>query len=432
MATADLITELNTDVNEAYTAIGNKGGTVPPNKNTNNLASAIESIEGGSEQQDYDIPYFDGGQYGAIAYLDENNEIKYYTASSSNSINMVSPGQAGYNAYTVVATGTDKPVSNTQVLAYSFGSEVYTSYSEIGYFGYGMTNLRYLYNLESRSWEQIPSFFLNNCFNFNMALILPSTVTAIENNFLGGCLRFNSSIALPNGLISVGRNFLANCTSFSHSLTFPTSCLSVGEYFLSGCSAFNQPLTFLNDDLRIGQYFLNKCSIFNSPLHFASITSLGDNFLSSCTSFNQPLDLSGITSLIVINNNFLYLCTSFNSELALPSALQTIRGNFLYGCTNFAKSFTLPSSLTTIGSSFMYNCYSFVGSLQIETSAHPSDESSLAVTDAAQYIDSPAYTIGITLNGAGAQTWKNALPDMLADSGSGLLRKLIIVEEPTE
>lgn len=47
MASADLITELNTDLNNAYTSIANKGGTVPENKNSNNLASAIDSIEGG-------------------------------------------------------------------------------------------------------------------------------------------------------------------------------------------------------------------------------------------------------------------------------------------------------------------------------------------------------------------------------------------------
>lgn len=44
MATTDLITELNTDIKNAYDVIAAKGGLVPSNKNTNNLFAAVSSI----------------------------------------------------------------------------------------------------------------------------------------------------------------------------------------------------------------------------------------------------------------------------------------------------------------------------------------------------------------------------------------------------
>lgn len=45
MSVADRLNKLSTDITSAYTSIENKGGTTPANKNTNNLSTAINSIE---------------------------------------------------------------------------------------------------------------------------------------------------------------------------------------------------------------------------------------------------------------------------------------------------------------------------------------------------------------------------------------------------
>ena len=45
MSVADRLNKLSTDITNAYTSIENKGGTTPANKNTNNLSTAINSIE---------------------------------------------------------------------------------------------------------------------------------------------------------------------------------------------------------------------------------------------------------------------------------------------------------------------------------------------------------------------------------------------------
>jgi len=45
MAISDRLTKLITDITNAYTSIENKGGTIPSDKNTNNLSTAINSIE---------------------------------------------------------------------------------------------------------------------------------------------------------------------------------------------------------------------------------------------------------------------------------------------------------------------------------------------------------------------------------------------------
>ena len=45
MSVADRLNKLTTDITSSYTSIDNKGGTIPANKNTNNLPTAIDSIE---------------------------------------------------------------------------------------------------------------------------------------------------------------------------------------------------------------------------------------------------------------------------------------------------------------------------------------------------------------------------------------------------
>ena len=47
MAIADTIQSIKTHTQNAYAKIGEKGGTVPANKNLENLSSSIESIPAG-------------------------------------------------------------------------------------------------------------------------------------------------------------------------------------------------------------------------------------------------------------------------------------------------------------------------------------------------------------------------------------------------
>ena len=47
MSIATSLTKLETDITNAYNTINTKGGTIPSNKNTNNLATAINSIPSG-------------------------------------------------------------------------------------------------------------------------------------------------------------------------------------------------------------------------------------------------------------------------------------------------------------------------------------------------------------------------------------------------
>lgn len=61
MAISDTINSLKEHIGNAYTAIGKKKGTVPANKNCENLKSAIESIAGGKEEQAKTVTIIENG-----------------------------------------------------------------------------------------------------------------------------------------------------------------------------------------------------------------------------------------------------------------------------------------------------------------------------------------------------------------------------------
>ena len=66
MSVADKLTKLSTDITNAYNSIEDKGGTIPTNKNTENLASAIETITGGGGVTAYTVTFDSNGTESTI------------------------------------------------------------------------------------------------------------------------------------------------------------------------------------------------------------------------------------------------------------------------------------------------------------------------------------------------------------------------------
>jgi hypothetical protein len=72
MSVASQLEQLETDITNAYSAIDTKGGTIPAHKNTNNLATAINSIStggGGGSASDYFYSQPSQDFYNALALI---------------------------------------------------------------------------------------------------------------------------------------------------------------------------------------------------------------------------------------------------------------------------------------------------------------------------------------------------------------------------
>lgn len=456
MTIAESLTKLSTDIDAAYTAIGNKGGTVPEDKNTDNLASAVESITGGVRPPLPEYPYpideeemADGGEYGKIAYL-RDDTVHYYTATSATDL-AIRQNSSTITSYNIKTLSDNFVITNANTLAFSAGSSITTIPD---YFLVQMPLLQAVYLQGATNLKTIGSSFIYKAPNFNSLLEIPNTVTSIGNSFLQGAASYNQPLSLSSSLTTIGASFLSGCTSFNQPFILPDGLTSITHSFLYGCSSFNQPLVFpetlstlggtvssynagvmgycdsFNHPIQfpaslstISPYFMYHCTNFNSTIEFRNQTAtIGNGFLQECISFNQPITLP--TSSTDIGANFLYACSNFNQPLQLPSTVTSIGSNFLGGCYRFTQPFTVPSAITSVGSGFMTGSYRFIGPLTLETSVHPTDNNSLSTTVSTM----PMYTTGVTLTGPGAQAWKTALPDRTTSP----YRKLIVAEEAEE
>lgn len=374
MSIADTIESMRQHTKEAYDAIQEKGGTVRGEMNLDNLADSIQTITGGGGgyTPPYDIPEFDGGEWGAVAYLGNDGTVKYRTLTSNSDLNAVLTGSGETAA---VKVGDDEYITKQNLLAYSMGTK--ESRFNNSYFLYYCINLQNLYGLERYTGETIQSYSLANCYSFNQPLVLPPTITRITSHFMENCFNFNSPITLPEGLTSIGDQFMQQCYSFNAPINLPKT-----------------------------------------------LTSTGTNFLYSCYDFNQPIEIpEGMTS---INHSFLEYCKGFNSPITLHSSLQTIGNYFMRGTNSFNQPMTIPESVTSIGQYFMSNTLSLQEPITVNTPAVPQESYSLTA-----YVSAANTTImaiaGTLLRGPYAQAWKDALPDT---NTSMKFRKIIVANTP--
>lgn len=189
MAVSDTIESMKINVANAYDKIEEKGGVLPEQKNLENLASAIDTIsEGGGTN----IPYFGGGPYGAIAYLNDNSQVTYYAATSADDLDLTS----GWLVNTLTVGGAT--IQKSHVLAYSFGSELYKTGPLPEAFLSAFSNLKALYGMDDREWTSIGSAFLDRCSSFAQSITLPPTVTSIGVQFMYGADSFIGPLDVGN------------------------------------------------------------------------------------------------------------------------------------------------------------------------------------------------------------------------------------------
>lgn len=405
MSIADELNKMIPELEDAYQAIAEVGGTVPEQKNYKNLKTAIESISPDPLANVYAVLYTPG------------SDLEWDTVEDANSVRAVMNGSSYWqnpNNHThlkftakcreltdIVKIGNSSAATtlstNMQVVE---GLSNFINVTEIG--------TGFMYN-SART-----SYFLTAITDW------PEKLTTIGNDFLRECRVFDSGVSLPR-VTTVGNNFMYTCQELNSPVSLP-SLTSMGTFFLASCRALNSPVTF-GPVTVLNTSFMANDSAFDQPLTDVShVQTIGASFLYGASAFNQPLDFPEVRT---IGNEFMRGASGFNSTLNLGAGLTSIGTYLLSGASSFTQPLTIPESVTSIGDHFMYSANAFTGYLYAMTSTTPPGDYSLASSSSS----ATSYTTGISLTGPYASAWKAALPDRTSapyrklyasDSGGGM------------
>ena len=160
-------------------------------------------------------------------------------------------------------------------------------------------------------------------------LVIPNSVTTIDEEAFRSCPDLNGSLTLPNSLKTIGYSAFFICSNLKGNLTLPNSVTTIGGAAFRRCSGFTGELIIPN-----------------------SVTTIGTGAFIDCSGFTN-LKLS--ENLSVIPTNAFINCTNLSGELIIPDSVKEIGNHAFESCKNINKNsqtpgqVTLPKSLKSIG-----------------------------------------------------------------------------------
>ena len=191
-------------------------------------------------------------------------------------------------------------------------------------------------------------------------LVIPNSVTTIDDEAFYSCPDLNGSLTLPNSLKTIGNSAFWYCYSLKGDLIIPNSVTTIGDEAFYICSGFKGNLTLPNSVTTIGEFVFYRCSGFTGNLTIPnSVTTIGMSAFNECSGFTN-LKLS--ENLTTISDEAFNGCKNLSGELIIPASVKKI-GNFAFqSCTNINKNsqtpgqVTLPKSLKFIGINVFIDC----------------------------------------------------------------------------
>ena len=219
----------------------------------------------------------------------------------------------------------------------------------------------------------IDDYAFYNCTNLNGSLTLSNSLKTIGTSAFYWCLGLKGNLTLPDSVTTIGDNAFCNCYKFTGNLTIPNSVSTIGNGAFYNCWGFTGNLTIPNSVTTIDVSAFQECSGFTGSLILPnSVTTIGDNAFDGCSGFTN-LKLS--EKLSIIPFGAFSGCTNLSGELVIPASVKEIGREAFSNCSGFTGNLTIPNSVTTIGESAFDQCSGFTGSLILPNSVTTIGES---------------------------------------------------------
>ena len=197
---------------------------------------------------------------------------------------------------------------------------------------------------------QIPAQAFYNS-NITGNLVIPNTVTTIDNEAFFGCEDLNGTLTLSNSLTSIGNKAFIACSGLTGELTIPNSVKTIGKWAFCNCSGFTGELTIPNSVKTIGTSAFENCTGFTGDLLLhKSLEAVG------AMSFAYCKNIKTITfqSLPKVSGGYFYLAgykVSLSDDSYISDQAAGPVGAISYTRTMTSNwgTLVLPYSLTLTG-----------------------------------------------------------------------------------
>jgi len=359
MSIATAIQNAQQKVANAYTAVSNKGGTLPATQNLSNLPSAINSISGGGGGSD-NLPTF--VSTGISSFTNDTitsiRPYAFYEMSSSHaavpitSISCANVTQVGDHAFYRCSDLTSLSLPSLQVIGNS-------AFTNSGILSVSFPNL-----------TTIGSSVFQSC--DITQLTIPASTTSIGSSAFSECqeleeVNYNATNATYTSssdtnyvFRAIGKNknnlvfnIGSNVESIPDGFLYPYSNSSS---YIPNIKTLNIPSN--NNITYIGSYAFKYGSYLPTSVSFPNALTLKSNCFENCTNL-VSIDLPNVTT---IESHCFSHCSSLQS-ISLPSliSVNSSVSYFVTYCSNL-QTISLPN-LTTISynsafSSFAAQCSS--------------------------------------------------------------------------
>ena len=201
--------------------------------------------------------------------------------------------------------------------------------------------------------------------NFLKKIVLPSTLTIIEDNAFTDCIALQE-VVLPEGLLSIGFQAFSGCSSLSRvwvagngatvgedgKFILPDTVKSLGGYAFARCNTLQSIRipTALNV---VSAGLFERCEQLTTVEMHSAITEIGEMAFTHCTKLSgiqMPDDLTVIGAWAFSN------CLSLtDADIVFGNSLQTIGDRSFEKCSGI-RNIRLPESVLSVDSSAFDRC----------------------------------------------------------------------------
>lgn len=381
MSVADELNILSSNIDSAYTAISDQGGTLPADKNTSNLASAISSIPsggGGGSYNPADLQsiYESNRPSDWLELPDANNNEAYFllqipaniTEPQKLNLKVVtdSSSAARYVAFGTVSGGTFVPdpdlvftKNNGQEIAMIVSPEKFSKATTQGYKQivvkvYSSSPILQILEAYTNSsmfpkavcevkadlpslTRPLPVGKLTRFFSLKH-----SNITSYFENMFNGCASLIAVMSLDTSHGTTFANTFNGCSSL---IAIPEIDTSRGSFFNNmfyGCASLTSiPALNTSNGTNFSSMFFGCASLSSIPTLNTSSGTMFSNMFDSCVSLRE-IDLSGFNFSSATSNGL--------------NSLLGVGGNSLINLRATFSNNTIPNTtgIVTTGNAGVY------------------------------------------------------------------------------